>query len=124
MKLFEEVEKVEAVYGITEDNEKILLIPEKINMKMIHQTVLYLLCKPSAKTLNRIRYLIANLYDNHSYPNVELFSMIRDADNEHQELIMDIIGISQSKYGESYFLMINELAPHIIHKFFPNEIED
>lgn len=124
MKLFSEVEKVEAVYGITADNEKILLIPEKTKMIMLPETVLHLFGNHDCKTLNRIRYLIANLHNNNSYPNVELFSMIRNADSEHQELIMDIIGISQSKYGESCFEMINELAPHIINMFFLDEIQN
>lgn len=88
------------------------------NMKMKAETVAYLLNeKIGGSTMRRTRYLIANLYNNNAYPNVELFSLIRNADREHQELIMDIIGISQHQFGEACFLMINELAPQIIEKF-------
>ncbi len=87
----------------------------KISMKK--ETVDYLVNTSGGATLDRIRYLIANLYNCHSYPNVELFSMIRNSDKEHQELIMDIIEINQSKYGEACFLMIDKLAPLLIKKF-------
>ena len=85
--------------------------------EMIDETVEYLLNADDGKTLQRIRYLIANLYNNHTFPNVELFTLLREADTEHEELVMDILGISQSKYGQSCFLMINDLAPKIIKKF-------
>jgi hypothetical protein len=91
---------------------------------MIPDTIEYLLGNEGGKTITRVRYLIANLYNNNRFPNVELFSMIRNADTEHQELIMDIIGINQSKYGKSCFKMIEELAPKIIEKFNLEENEE
>lgn len=93
----------------------------KIRMKQ--ETVDYLLNQSGGATLEKIRYLVANLYNCYSYPHVELFSMIRNSDKEHQELIMDIIEINQSKYGEACYLMINKLAPLLIKKFGIENVE-
>ena len=73
------------------------------------------------KALDRIRYLIANLYNNNTFPDVELFSLLRNADEDHAELAMDIIEINQLENGEACFLMINHLAPDIISKFLEEE---
>jgi|LGOV01.1.fsa_nt_gb hypothetical protein len=126
MKLFEETGEVKkAIYGTTtkkvlggpSEVKKTIICPERKIMAMNNETIDYLVNSDGGKTLDRIRYLIANLYNHHTYPHVELFSMLRNADTEHQELIIDIVGISQSKNGEACFLMINELAPQIINKF-------
>jgi len=117
MKLFEETGEVKkAVYGQTK-NGKILISPARNIMKMKDKTVNYILSASGGSTMSRIRYLIANIYNCNTYPNVDIFGLLRNADGEHQELIMDIIGISQSKYGESCFEMINNLAPKVIKNF-------
>lgn len=122
MKLFEETEeKIKAVYALAEDEkgnkQEILISPERTVMKMNDETVKYILSAPSGSTMTRIRYLIANIYNHNTYPYVDIFGLLRNADQEHQELAMDIIGISQSKYGESCFQMIEELAPVVIDTF-------
>jgi len=120
MKLFIDTgKKTKAIMGYIGDdkNNIVELFPRKHIMQMKKETVDYLLNANGGSTLNGIRYLIANLYNYKVYSKLNLFGLIRDADTQHQELIMDIIGISQSKYHEACFDMIDDLAPKIIKKF-------
>lgn len=117
MKLFKIINEKKTRAMATADGEVIFPAKTIYECEMIDDTVEYILNASGGLTLTRIRYLIANIYNNRSFPHVELFSLLREADTEHEELIMDILGISQSKYGESCFLMINKLAPKIINKF-------
>lgn len=91
---------------------------ENNSISMNQKTVEYLLNERGSRTIDRIRYLIANLYNCNTFPNVELFSLMRNADDEHQELVMDIIGITQAEYGQACFMIINDLAPLIIEKYY------
>jgi len=119
MHLFEIVDSEQTPELVAADDGEVIF-PSKTIFKaaMIDKTVKYLLDDSvGGDTIDGIRYLIANIYNCYTYPNVKLFSLLRNADEEHQELIMDIIGISQSQFGESCFLMIDGLAPRIIKKF-------
>ena len=114
MKLFKNIGKTKPFYGYNHKGEKVEIIPALNQMGLVSKTVSYLLNNERGSTIEDIRYLICHLYNHNIYPNPKLFSLMRNADEEHQELIMDIIGISQFKYGQSCFLLIDELAPKII----------
>jgi len=86
--------------------------------QLIPETVEYLLDrKIRGRTVMRIRTLIAYLFHYRNYPAPNLFSLMRNADDEHAELVIDIIEGCSPKYGSSCFQMINELAPEIIDRF-------
>lgn len=86
--------------------------------QLIPETVAYLLDKKNrSSTVMRIRALIAYLFHYRNYPAPDLFSLMRNADDEHAELVIDIIEGCSPKYGSSCFQMIDDLAPQIIDKF-------
>ncbi len=124
MKLFKTVKERRTKAMATASGEVVFPAKTIYESEMIKETVEYLLDGEGGSTLQRIRYLIANIYNCSTYPNVELFSLLREADQEHQELIMDIIGISQSQYGESCFKMIHDLAPQIIDMWIKEDGQD
>lgn len=121
MKLFREVgiKQGKTLYGVhpVTGEKSELKTMDKMVMEIVPETEEYLLNGSGGHTLDRIRYLIANLYNYERFPEAELFSLMRNADEEHQELVLDIIGICQHKYGQSCFTMINEFAPRIVEKF-------
>jgi len=129
MKLFKNTEWLESevVYsqGLDENEKEVTFYSQAIRKKeaeLIPKTVEYLLNeKKKGRTIERIRYLIVNLFNCNTYPDLELFSMIRNADNEHNELIADIIDHCSPRYGDTIFLLINNLAPQIIEKFYNHE---
>ncbi len=47
----------------------------------------------------------------------DLFGLMRNADDEHAELVVNIIDACSLKYRGSCFKMIDELAPQIIDRF-------
>jgi hypothetical protein len=130
MKLFKNTEWLESeltyVQGLNKNGKEVTFCSQAIRQKeaeLISETVEYLLNeKESGSTIRRIRYLIVNLFNCNTYPDLELFIMIRNADSEHNELITDIIDHCNPKYGNAIFLLINTLAPQIIEKFY-NEKE-
>jgi len=86
----------------------------------INQNVLDLILdkKESYKTMQNIRQLIANLYNSNTY-ECHLFSMIAEADKEHQELIFNIL--ETIKESNTRFIIVNDIAPLLIEKFHLNQ---
>ena len=125
MKLFEEVSTKTEVYtyqrndGSTYDDKQTF-----IELELVPETVNYLLNESGGSTLSRIRALIANLYNCNYYPMPDLFGLMRNADDEHAELVVNIIDACSLKYRDSCFKMIDDLAPKIIDCFKLDEEED
>jgi hypothetical protein len=97
-----------------------IIFPSKTiyEMEMINETIVFILDDTkNYNTMILIRKLILNIYNSSRFEAIDIFGLIRNADVDHQELVMDIIGIAQSKYGQSCFLIIDELAPRIIKTF-------
>lgn len=84
-------------------------------------TIEYLINAKGGSTLKRVRYLVANIYNSNTYPNVEIFSMLRNADEEHQELILNIIELCSTKYGEAVFSLVDNIAPSVIERLVLNK---
>ena len=125
MKLFEDINETKTsqmwtykVDGKDVDKEEIY---HKIESVLVPETVDYLLTTGGGSTLRRIRHLIVSLYNYNKFEAVDLFGLMRNADDEHTELVLDIIGHCDLKYGDSCFLMINDLAPKIIDIFFDDD---
>ena len=122
MKLFKDVEEIKQVIpyitirdGKEESFEDINI---KVRSELVPETVEYLLGEAGGSTLSKIRHLIVSLYNYRKFDAVDLFGLMRNADDEHTELVLDIIAHCDLKYGDSCFLMIDELAPKIIDIFY------
>jgi hypothetical protein len=125
MKLFEEINRTVDEFILEyQDGNRTVERYEYINLTLVPETVDYLLNKSGGSTLNRIRALIANLYNCNYYPAPDLFRMMRNADDEHAELIVNIIESCSLKHRDSCFLMINDLAPKLIDHFGLDEQEE
>ena len=95
-----------------------LFVIEENKIKLDINTVEYLVNgKERGKTITRIRYLIANLFNCNAYPNVDLFGIMRGADSDHAELAVNIIEFMGLRYGDACFMLINNLAPEIIENY-------
>jgi len=127
MKLFRELSRETEVYTLMRQDtgEVSEERREYITLEFVPETVDYLLNESGGATLSRIRALIANLYNCNYYPAPDIFSLMRNSDDEHAELVVNIIDSCRLKYRDSCFKMINDLAPKIIEKFgLDEEIEN
>ena len=127
MKLFNDVSEINKtrtrIIVINGKEEEIKDSYHKIKSVLVPETVEYLLTTGRGSTLRRIHHLIVSLYNYNKFEAVDLFGLMRNADDEHTELVMDIIGHCDLKYGDSCFLMINDLAPKIIDEFYGEDDE-
>ena len=122
MKLFEKTGKVD-VKEYHFGNE--VVRQEKIELALVPETVDYLLDeKNGGKTVEAIRQLIVNLYNCNTFEAPDLFTLLRNSDEEHGELVIDILEACLGKYGFSCFAMINDVAPEIIERFSVERIEE
>ncbi len=85
-------------------------------MKITDQNAIQKLISPDVgySTIRYIRHLILNIYNYNTYQAPNIFSMIRNADDEHQELIYDILETIQSHNEDRAFFVVNKIAPLII----------
>lgn len=90
---------------------------EKVELELVPETVDYLMNTKGGGTLERIRQLILHLFNYRHYTNLDLFGLMRGADDEHVELAINIIESCALKYGDSCFKMIDDLAPKMIDRF-------
>ena len=119
MKLFREVSREIEIYTLTRQDtgEEFEEKQEYITLDLVPETVDYLLNESGGATLSRIRALIANLYNCNHYAAPDIFSLMRNSDDDHAELVVNIIDSCSLKYRDSCFKMIDDLAPKIIKKF-------
>ena len=120
MKLFRETGKEDVFEFETEDmltGERTTEREVKIELELVPETVDYILNTDGGSTLERIRQLILHLYNHRHYKGLDLFGLMRGADDEHAELAVNIIESCALKYGDSCFLMIDEFAPKMIDHF-------
>lgn len=81
-------------------------------MKITDQEALDLLISDEAYgTIEKIRGLIMSIYHYRRHKKVDLFGLIRNADGEHRELIMNIIEMISSNNDKKAFYIINVVAP-------------
>ncbi len=90
---------------------------EQIELELVPETVDYIMNNKGGGTLERIRQLILHLFNHRYYTDLDLFGLMRNADDEHIELAMNIIESCSLKYGDSCFKMIDDLAPKMIDRF-------
>ena len=125
MKLFEEVGSENFIDVFRRSDGSEYEVPYTIyELKLVEETVNYLLNESGGSTLSRIRALIVNLYNCTYYPAPDLFGLMRNADDSHAELVVNIIDGCSLKYRDSCFLMIDDLAPKIIDRFHPEEDDE
>ena len=126
MKLFKETNRETEIYTLRRQDtgEEWEEKQEYITLELVQETVDYLMNEGGGATLARIRALIANLYNCNHYPAPDIFSLMRNADDEHAELVVNIIDSCALKYRDSCFKMIDDLAPKIIDKFGLDEEEE
>lgn len=124
MKLFEEIDRTVDEFILQyADGRQVVEKQEYIELALVPETIDYLLNKSGGSTLARIRALIANLYNCNYYPAPDLFGLMRNADDEHAELVVNIIESCSLKYRDSCFQMIDDLALKIINRFGLDENE-
>lgn len=118
MKLFKEISRESGIdYMKGSDGEEWEEPYTKIKLELIPETVEHLMNEnKGGDVIERIRELIAHMY-NSNFPLNDLFGLMRKTDDNHAELIVNIIESCSLKYGDSCFLMIDDLAPKIINKF-------
>jgi len=117
MKLFEKNGKADIhEYELVQTGETVIYKTEYLDL--VPETVDYLLDESErGTTITRIRQLIASLFHYRNFPAPDIFSLMRNADDEHAELVINILESCSPSYGDSCFKMINDLAPEIIERF-------
>jgi len=91
---------------------------KRIELELDPKTVDYILDESKqGDTISNIRDLIMNLFNCQAFTRVDLFSLMRSTDDDHRELAINIIESCSMKYGDSCFLMIDDLAHKVIEKF-------
>lgn len=119
MKLFDVKSFEEISYELHYGNEVKIETEKEYKVVLVQETIEYLMNhNRGGSTVRRIRQLIASLYNFNHYPAPpDLFGMLRNADNEHHELIVNIVEFMGLKYGEACFMLINDFAPKMINEF-------
>ena len=82
-------------------------------MKITDRKTIELLLSSNQKyrTIKRIRSLIMYLYNDRAYQKVELFSLLRNADEDHKCLIFSIL---EEVASSNKFFVVNVIAPMLI----------
>ena len=84
-------------------------------MKITDKEVLELLVsKERYSTLEGIRGLIMYIYNFNAYKKINLFSLIRNADREHKDLILSIMRSCASDNESEAFFIEHKVAPLLI----------
>ena len=97
-----------------------VMIPSKTVYTLeVNKDAIDFLTTRGGDTVDSIKYLILHLYNSRRFPleKTDLFGIIRSSDEEREELIVSLFEMCTSKYKDSSFYILEQVAPLFIDEF-------